>query len=157
MGRSKDSSCPALSEHQLLDPLNEVHLFSLHHVYLPRINRALTEMERDWAFHPISTANNRSPRQLWHYGMNRLSRVDPQSGEEAIGMCMWNEHGIDEEAPSPDINSDNNVVVPETRVSLNNEQEQQLKQVVDPLFDDNNEGINNYQRAVQEVKNLLSA
>ena len=89
--------------------------------------------------------------------MNRLLRVDPQSVEEAIGTCMWNEHGIDEEAPSPDINSDNNVVVPETRVSLNNEQEQQLKQVVDPLFDDNNEGINNYQRAVQELINLLSA
>ena len=87
--------------------------------------------------------------------MNQLLRVDPQSVEEAISML--NEYGIDEEAPLPDINSDNDVVVPETWVSLINEQEQQLKQIVDPLFDDNNEGINNYQRAVQEVINLLYA
>ena len=27
----------------ILDPLDEVHLFSLHHVYIPRINKSLTE------------------------------------------------------------------------------------------------------------------
>ena len=53
-----------LENNHLLDPLNELHLISLHYIYLPRINRALHEMARDWAHHPISTAHNRSPHQL---------------------------------------------------------------------------------------------
>ena len=30
-----------LEEHELLDPLDEKQLYSLHYVYLPRINRSL--------------------------------------------------------------------------------------------------------------------
>ncbi len=45
-----------LESEQLLDFLNELHLFALHHVYLPRINLALQELANKWAFHPISSA-----------------------------------------------------------------------------------------------------
>ena len=73
-----------LEDSQLLDPLDELQLFSLHYIYLPRINRALCEMERDWAHHPISNANNRSPHLLWYNGMTRLTHIDPESAAEAM-------------------------------------------------------------------------
>lgn len=143
-----------LNDNQLLDPLNELHLFSLHYIYLPRINRALCEMERDWAHHPISTVNNRSPHQLWHYGMARLLHIDPQSAEEAmVNMC--DEYGMDEEAPYPDVETDNDVVIPETRVELSENQQLHLEQTIDPLLDDNNEGIDLYQQTVNELTGLL--
>ena len=52
----------------LLDPLNDTHLFALHYVYIPRINRALTEFVSQWNNHPISTENNLSPLQMYAQG-----------------------------------------------------------------------------------------
>ena len=113
-----------LEDNHLLDPLNELHLFSLHYIYLPRINRALHEMARDWAHHPISTANNRSPHQLWRYGMTCLFYIDPQSAEESL-LNTWDNYGIDEEAPYPDVETDNDVVIPESPIHLNENQQSQ--------------------------------
>ena len=45
----------------LLDLLDEAHLFALHHVFKPRINRALTLFATQWNNHPLSTEGNRSP------------------------------------------------------------------------------------------------
>ena len=55
----------------LLDPLNEMRLFALYYVYLPRINKTLAEFTQDWNFHPLSSTNNQSLRQLWHSGITR--------------------------------------------------------------------------------------
>ena len=85
-----------MESQNLLDPLDDIHLFALHLVYLPRINTALDKFERDWAFHPISTENNRSPRQLWHQGMSRRMRVDPES-PEAAGILNWNRYGSEDD------------------------------------------------------------
>ena len=53
----------------LFDPLNEMHLFALHYLHLPRINKALAEFTQDWNFHLLSSANNQSPRQFWYSGI----------------------------------------------------------------------------------------
>ena len=45
----------------LLDPLNDVRLYALHFVYIPRINKSLEEFVCQWNNHPISTENNLSP------------------------------------------------------------------------------------------------
>ena len=143
-----------MEESQILDPVHELHLFSLHYVYQPRINRALQEMERDWAHHPISSANNQSPFQLWYSGMNRLLHIDPQSAEDAL-VNTWADYGVDEEAPFPDVETDNNVVIPPTLVELNENHQLYLQQMVNPLMDDGNEGIDLYQQAVQVLENIL--
>lgn len=53
-----------LEQCQLLDPVNGLHLFVLHFIFLPCINRTLGEMTGSWNNHPMSTERNRSPRQL---------------------------------------------------------------------------------------------
>lgn len=53
----------------MLDIENEVHLFSLHFVYLPRINRQLCEFIQSWNYHPLSSSNCLSPCQLWVRGI----------------------------------------------------------------------------------------
>ena len=100
-----------------LDPLNEVDLFCLHVVYLPRINFALKEFADCWDYHPFSSKNNRSPRQLWHLGISCRFVSDPQS-PEVMGLQSWNESGIDEEAPFPEIETDNNIEIPECRITF---------------------------------------
>lgn len=65
-----------LEDEHLLDVENETHLFSLHYIYLSRINHALNEFSNGWNHHPLSSERNLSPIQLWISG---LSRVDPET------------------------------------------------------------------------------
>ena len=53
----------------ILDPLNDLHLYCLHHTYLPRINRSLDEFVGQMNIRPVSTEHNTSPVQLWTSGM----------------------------------------------------------------------------------------
>ena len=48
------SSTFAIMENEgVLDPLNDVDIFRLHYVYLPRINRCLQEFQESWNRHSI--------------------------------------------------------------------------------------------------------
>lgn len=60
----------------MLDPLNEVDIFCLHFVFLPRINKCLTDFQGSWNCHPLSTEGNMSPLQLFVEG---LSQTEEQS------------------------------------------------------------------------------
>ena len=51
-----------------LDALNEVDLFCLHIVYLPRINETLDSFVECWNNHPVSTEHNLTPNQLFIQG-----------------------------------------------------------------------------------------
>ena len=53
----------------ILDPLNELHPFCLHHIFLPRFNRSLKELVEQRIERPVSTEHNMSPLQLWTSGM----------------------------------------------------------------------------------------
>ena len=79
----------------LLDPVKEVHLFTIHYIYLPRINASLSEFKSGWNHHSIRTEHNRSPYQLFVEGSLSLQR----SG--LIALDFFNQvdadYGIDNE------------------------------------------------------------
>lgn len=52
----------------ILDIGNPVHLWSLHLVFLPRLNAALRSFVETWNNHKLSTQQNRSPYQLYIRG-----------------------------------------------------------------------------------------
>ena len=86
---------------QLLDPISEHDLFLLHFVFLPRINRSLSEMTVAWNNHPMSTSGNRSPRQLWHSGIIAVANSDFLAVESVFSNCQdCSEFGI-EDNPEP--------------------------------------------------------
>ena len=67
----------------ILDPANEVHLFALHYVYLPRIQRNLDLLitvghNRG----PLSTEHNASPEQLFIQGMLSVADCDHRTSIE---------------------------------------------------------------------------
>lgn len=47
----------------ILDPLNEVDIYCLHYIFLPRVNRPLEEFHESWNDHSLSTAGNLTPNQ----------------------------------------------------------------------------------------------
>ena len=62
----------SLETEGVLDPLNEVDLFCLHYIYLPKINKSLNEFEECWNCHALSTEGNMSPYQLLFEGLNHV-------------------------------------------------------------------------------------
>ncbi len=52
----------------MLDASNELHLFTLHFVYVPRINQTLQLFAQGHNRAPISTERGKSPLQLWISG-----------------------------------------------------------------------------------------
>ena len=59
----------AMEDAGILDPSSEAHLYALHYIYLPRLNRHLSEFVNAHARAPISTEHNKSPLQLWISGL----------------------------------------------------------------------------------------
>ena len=58
-----------MEEIGLLDVDNDVDIFSLHYVFLPRIQLALCSFQGGWNNHPMSTERGLSPEQQWVQGL----------------------------------------------------------------------------------------
>ena len=65
-----------LEEQEYLNPLNEIHLYCLHYVFLPRINHHIQQFVDGWDNHPISTERNATPNQLLDNGPSQCSSTN---------------------------------------------------------------------------------
>lgn len=136
-----------LENNELLDSLNEVELFALHYVYLPRINASFAELQWQWNHHGIRTANHKTPLALWHTNVANIPD-DAVINEES--------YGIDYDGPIPEIVTDNNVIVPISNIELSNTQHHHLQQSIDPLEDDGNNGIEHYLKRVNILQSYFT-
>ena len=55
----------ALEDAGLLNPHNDLDIFTLHYVYLPLLNHQLEQFRSTWRHHPLRTEHNKTPYQLW--------------------------------------------------------------------------------------------
>ena len=96
-----------------------MHLFALHVIYVPLINEALDEL--------------RTPRQLWIQGMADplYPGYAPVANVHNAVEVDWDDYGIDESGPVPELQTDYSVSVPGSPIQLSEEQLQQLQEVVD--------------------------
>ena len=145
-----------LEQCQALDILAESHLFALHYVFLPRINQTFTELSQSWNNHPMRTEGNRSPRQLWHSGMCAAVNSRYSAIESAFDDTLDLENYGVEDGEFIELDTNNDVQIPEKTVNLTNEQLEQLRQAVVPLVEDGNHGINLYLAAVVMVTEFCS-
>ena len=132
-----------MEHHGILDPLNEVHIFALHYVYIPRINHALRVFKEGWNEHSIRTANYHSPKQLFVSGCLRLQ----MSGLTAMDLfdVVEGSYGIDEEETSPDAEQEERVAIPPSRFHIPASDLTDLQQEIDPLTQSENYGIELYE------------
>ena len=70
----------------ILDPDNEMHLFCLQAVFLPRINHSLQCFVQMWNNHKIRTANNKTPLQLMVMGLH-MNRGSVITNEHFDNLC----------------------------------------------------------------------
>ena len=57
----------------ILDPSDDIHLFCLHYVFIPRINRHLMAWKERWMKHSLRSERGFSPEQLWTHGLQKLA------------------------------------------------------------------------------------
>ena len=55
----------SLEDEALLDPTDDIDIFCLHYVYLPRINDQLQTFQQAYCRHKLRTEGNATPMQLW--------------------------------------------------------------------------------------------
>lgn len=138
----------------LLDPVNEIHLLSLHLVFLQEINKSLEEFSRQWNYHGLSTEGGSSPLQLWTEGIlrtanDRNSPLDVILSEEEL---FW--YGVDEgDIFVPE--EDQEVVVPCSNIPLS---ENQLEHLHSPIPTNlrGDERISKYAELVAVIHGMLS-
>ena len=76
---------------QLLCADNDVHIFCLHYVYIPRLSIALTHFTNAWNNHPLSSEGNLTPIQLWIIG---LARNCSHLLQEMTGVRVYTVHTL---------------------------------------------------------------
>ena len=123
-----------MEDESILDISDDVHLFILHHFYVPRINRSLEEFIQQTNNHPVSTENNQSPLQMWERGIleNIHSEHTAPSPEEMENF------GVDLEGVLS-VEEDYQVNAIPPAIDLSNGQ---LAQMPSPLQSDENCGVN---------------
>lgn len=65
-----------LEDTHIFDPSNDIHMFALHFVYVPRINNHLNTWKSGYVHHRIRTAGSRTPMQLYILGLIRMRGND---------------------------------------------------------------------------------
>ena len=138
-----------LENNDLLDSLNEIDLFALHYVYVPRINASLAEFQSQWNHHAIRTANHQTPLTLFQKNIDLCPR-DPSVVSDVT-------YGVDYGGPLPEMITTNNVIVPELDLHLSEEQHLFIQQRVSPLEDDGNSGINHFLEVVGIISGFFNS
>ena len=139
-------------EHQgLLNPLSEYHLWALHFVFLPRINRSLTEFTHSWNNHPIRTAGHKSPHQLFSAGAILLQ--SSQMPGLDFSQEVNEDYGIDPDGPIP-TDSDGYVEVPVSPLHFSERDLLYLRETVDPCAPSDNYAINLYEQTLEIISNF---
>ncbi|XP_038827387.1 uncharacterized protein LOC120026736 [Salvelinus namaycush] len=65
-----------LETEQIIDINNEVHLWTLHFVFLPQVNRDLAVFASQWNHHGLRTEQRQSPLQLFVSGSLAMQRAN---------------------------------------------------------------------------------
>ena len=129
----------------LLDPVNEYHLFALHYVFLPRLNRSLEGFVQSWNSHSLRTEHGHSPNQLFTVGALLSNSFNDQSIDESS-------YGIDEAGLT---SSDGAIAFPENRITLTTQEEDCLRTSVNPLADSDNYGIEIYEQTLEFLRTII--
>lgn len=146
-----------LEQCDLLDPLSEIDLYALHCVYCSRINDALAEFVTQYNHHPMRTAHNRSPIQLFCEGAVTHSNY---TGARSVllGEVPDDNYGVDEGGP-PVVPTDMDsgaVVVTPPAVRLSQAQLDDLVSAIDSVRDDGH-GVSLYLAAQRFLQSTVTA
>lgn len=142
----------------LLDPNNEIDLYALHYVFMPRLNKSLEIFVMQWNNHALSSEHGHTPFQVWTRGFYQFAQSDHTTVRDVLDpdSVDFQHYGIDDDGPLPDVQTENSVEIPRSAIELTSDESQLLIENVDPFMNDNDHGIVAYQSARSILITLLN-
>ncbi|KAK9976743.1 hypothetical protein ABG768_021946 [Culter alburnus] len=107
----------------IIDCANELHMWALHHVYIPRINRDLEVFREQWNNHGLRTAGYHTPYQMFVRGCLQRQTSSLTAMTEIFGGTPAQDGAI------PAVDWQEVVTVPANQFSPTQTQMQQLQDV----------------------------
>jgi len=134
-----------LEANNILNPIDECHLYALHYIFIPRINRSLQEFASTWNNHGLCTESGQTPNQLFTAGALNLRH----SGNLALDFfsTVPGDYGTEEEGTAPD-ESESGIEVPSVSFSITQTQLSELHNI-DPLQECSDYGVSLFIQALQ--------
>lgn len=124
----------------LLSPDDDISMWALHFVFLPRINCALGKFRAQWNHHELRTEKHKTPTQLFLMGCLAQRNTNTLVGIRDIFHPRQQQAPVNV-ADLPEVDYGNRVQVPAVPCPLQDDQLQELRALVDPLGDDAAKGI----------------
>lgn len=145
-----------MEHHCVLDPVDDKHLFALHYVFLPRINKALQEFVATWNNHGIRTEHGKSPHQLFTEGVLRL-RNSGTTALDFFDSALYSQ-GIESggSTPNDEQDTENAIVVPVTRLDMTEEDTGELTATINPMSQSEDYGVELYQETLHFIHSLAN-
>ncbi|MED6240079.1 hypothetical protein ATANTOWER_015761, partial [Ataeniobius toweri] len=125
-----------MENERILDSTNKLHLFCLHFIYLPRVQRATEEFRNQWNNHSLSIQGGQTPLQLWQGGV--LTSACSGAIQDIFAGNETTEMNV--EIPSHS-ETEKNIVVPVNSFNVNSTLNNIIQCNIDPLREDGNHGI----------------
>lgn len=129
----------------LLSANNEVELFCLHYIFIPRLNLQLNRFIESWNDHHLRTENGLSPNQMWLRGMC----------EPTFEAVVDTDYGVEFNDREPNPFDTGIVNVPQVSVNLS-QQQIQLLAVHNPLSPSEYNGLDKYVEVCKLVREWLN-
>ena len=144
-----------LEQQNVFNPDSELHVLTLHLVYLPLVNDALNAFVEHWNSHPVTSACNYTPIELWVRGLVASRNTGYSAVDDVLtDRQEFEDLGVEEDGPAPQQQSVNNVEVAETPFDLTEEQERAVLQIRQRYSTDTN-GIACYLEILQYLSSIL--
>lgn len=141
---------------------NDIDMFCLHYVFIPRINAALVEFKEAYNNHNMRTEHNWSPYRMWINGRNSLTnyrhdRYLINNNEAHLSDMDLITYGIDpDEVLEVESTDEQMPVEPLTMPFLSFEIVSGLTTLVNPLDFSDDLGADLFQKAKQIVRSYLT-
>ena len=146
-----------LDERELLDPNDEIDLYALHYIYIPRLNNTIDQFVMQWNNHPLSREGGYSPLQKWTEGFYQYAQSDYMTVREFLDPRSVDHHyGIDDNAPHPELQTENHIEVPRSTIQLTEREFSTVLNDVHPLSDDGEHGISLYEISKISLMRILN-
>ena len=119
------------------------------------MNDALNAFVEHWNSHPVTSACNYTPIQLWVRGLVASRNTGYSAVDDVLTDRQdFEDLGVEEDGPVPQQQSVNNVEVAETPFDLTEEQERAVLQIRQRYSTDTN-GIACYLEVLQYLSSIL--
>lgn len=143
-----------MEEMGILNPISDVDLFTLHYVFLPRINSCIIQFVEAWNHHPLRTEHGLSPLQLWQRGMMCAS---PQWQQEILeGFSVSQDYGAEDCGLCFSTTFNQlSLVVPRINIQLTSQQLTHLQNMFLPLAHSDEGGVDIFVNVRQHLFDVL--